>query len=221
VRFALDATGTPVARVAELAARFEQRPTYVRSLGYGTGPLLGLLLDRYQPGWRQRTAPPDLAARLAAALPDDAAHADTPVVETAWRRAEHYGVQQIRLEESERARRVAERRARYRRELVDGPVLHLELPDRRLMFNPNTVLALGAAGNVYPGAILLGPWGRLTLEEGAALAPPGRDWARVAAPATLQPGPDGALHGPGWTLEIESGWRVVAGDRPGDFRLAQ
>src|SRR5690606_12154716 len=32
---------------------FEDRPTYVRSLGYGTGPAFGLLLDRHAPGWQR------------------------------------------------------------------------------------------------------------------------------------------------------------------------
>lgn len=87
------------------------------------------------------------------------------------------------------------------------------------MFNPNTVLSLGDEGNVFPGSILIGPWGRLTLHEGAALATAARDQARVAAPDTLEPGPVGTVNGPGWILELEPEWRLVPGPRPGDFRL--
>ncbi len=221
VRFALDATGEPVARAASLVARFEDTPTYVRSLGYGTGPALGLLLDRLAPGWRLDVGTrPDLATFLAAAtgapatLPDEAAD-DAYVL----RRAHAYDLQTVRAEEWQRANRMAGLRDRYHRELVEGPVLNLELPEGRLMFNPNTVLSLGEHGNVYPGAILLGPWGRLTLHDGAALAPEVRYRARVVAPDVLEPGDDGVLAGPGWTLELEPGWRLVPGPRSGDVEL--
>lgn len=53
------------------------------------------------------------------------------------------------------------KQARYREELVEGPTLALELPERRLLFNPNTVVPLGVEGSVYPGAILEGPWAGL------------------------------------------------------------
>lgn len=221
VRFAIEATDESPKQAAALAARFEDRPTYVRSLGYGTGPLLGLLLDRYDPGWRQRPEPHDLAARLGDAVAEMAAVPDASDTDVAWSRAASYDVETLRSEESERAARIAELRQKYRQELVDGPVLHLELPDKQLMFNPNTVLALGDQGNVYPGAILVGPWGRLTLHEGAALGSHDRGRARVAAPRILEPGPEGKVHGPEWTLELESGWRLIPGERNGDVRLEQ
>jgi hypothetical protein len=103
---------------------------------------------------------------------------------------------------------------------VDGPVLQVALPDRHLRFNPNTVMALGDVGSVYPNAILVGPWGRLTLHDGAALAPDDRTRARVVAPETLEPHPDGTLEGPGWTLELNPGWQLVPGERSGDVRIA-
>lgn len=221
VRFALDVTGAARAEVARKVEAFEDRTTYVRSLGYGTGPALGLLLDRYEPGWRRDVSPvPNLAQRLALALDTPEADPEAPPRrELAARRALAYGSESVREEEVERAERLATERERYRKELVEGPVLHVELPERRLMFNPNTVLALGDEGHVYPGSILVGPWGRLTLQEGAALAAPDRDRARVAAPETVDPDPDGVVNGPGWVLELEPGWRLVPGPRPGDFRL--
>ena len=39
VRFALDVTGVGLDEIARRVESFEKRPTYVRSLGYGTGPL--------------------------------------------------------------------------------------------------------------------------------------------------------------------------------------
>src|SRR5258705_1751917 len=53
-RLALAATGLGDERVARDIASFEKRRSYVRSMAYGTGPGLGLLLDRHDPGWRGR-----------------------------------------------------------------------------------------------------------------------------------------------------------------------
>lgn len=222
-RFALDVTDAGVEKVARQVAAFEDRPTFVRSHGYGTGPALGLLLDRYAPGWRDALGTaPDLAQLLATALEVIETDPDaTPRRELALRRAADYGFDEVQAEEAERADRLAADRARYRQTLVDGPVLELELPDRQLMFNPSTVVSLGDDGDVYPGSILQGPWGRLTLHEGAALAPAGRDRARVAADQSLEPDDERVVQGPGWRLELEPGWRIASGTRSGDFRLTR
>lgn len=221
VRFALDVTGEALERVARSVDGFQNRPTYVRSLGYGTGPALGLLLDRYDPDWRRELgAEPDLARRLAQAL--DAPEADPeaePLQGLATRRAAAYGAAEVQAQEGERAEELRLQRAQYRVELVDGPVLALELPERRLMFNPNTVVSMGPDGNVYPGAILEGPWGRLTLQEGATLATPDRDRAWVAAPQALEPDDQGIVHGPGWTLALEPDWCLVPDPASGNVRL--
>jgi hypothetical protein len=215
VRFALDVTGVGLDEIARRVESFEKRPTYVRSLGYGTGPALGLLLDRYQPGWRRNVrAAPDLAQLLATAL--SAPEADS---EEAGRRAVKYGSDVIQQEETRRAERLAADRKRYREQLVEGPVLTLELPERRLIYNPNTVVSLGDEGNVYPKSILIGPWGRLTLQEGGALASANRDRARVAAPKNVQPDDKGIVLGSGWSLELQPGWRLLADKRSGDFRM--
>lgn len=117
VRFALDVTGADWDEVARKVEDFERRPSYVRSLGYGTGPALGLLLDRYDPGWRLDVGhAPDLAERLATALsaaePDPEAR---PRTDLATRRAAAYGSDVVRVEEAERAERLAVERSRYRK----------------------------------------------------------------------------------------------------------
>jgi hypothetical protein len=87
------------------------------------------------------------------------------------------------------------------------------------MFNPNTVLPLPGEGTVYLGAIVLGDWGRLEIREGGALLDPDWSRARVAAPDRTEPGPDGVLAGPGWTLTLSPGWTLVPAPRPGDLEL--
>jgi hypothetical protein len=127
VRFALDVTGAGLDEIAKRMETFEKRPTYVRSLGYGTGPALGLLLDRYQPGWRRNVrAAPDLAQLLATALSAPEANMTASARrEEAGRRAGAYGLDVVREEETKRAERLAADRKRYREQLVEGPVLTL------------------------------------------------------------------------------------------------
>ncbi|WP_153067014.1 hypothetical protein [Steroidobacter cummioxidans] len=218
MRFALDATGAGMEEIARRVEAFEKRTTYVRSLGYGTGPALGMLLDRYQPGWRRSIGTtPDLARHLASALA--APEASSARRDVADRRAAIYGYATIREEETKRSEHLTAERKRYRQALIEGPVLHVELPERRLLYNPNTVLSLGDEGNVYPKSTLIGPWGRLTLQDGGALAPGYRDRARVAAPKIIAPDAQGIVTGPGWTLTLELGWRLVPATRSGDFRI--
>src|SRR5690606_33746525 len=214
-------TGASLHDIARRMEAFEKRPTYVRSLGYGTGPALGLLLDRYRSGWRRNLGPaPDLAKVLATALGAPTASSATAEERAAAaHRATQYGFDAINNEETQRAERLSAERKRYRQALIDGPVLTLDLPERRLIYNPNTVVSLGEAGNVYPKSTLIGPWGRLTLQEGGALASPNRDRARVASPTNSEPGDQGTVTGPGWTLTLESGWRLVPDKRSGDLRL--
>jgi hypothetical protein len=221
VRFALDVTGVGLDEIARRVESFEKRTTYVRSLGYGTGPALGLLLDRYQPGWRRNVkAAPDLAQLLATALPTHAVNVTAPArLDEAGRRAVSYGLDVVREEETRRAERLAADRKRYREQLVEGPVLTLDLPERRLIYNPNTVVSLGDEGNVYPKSILIGPWGRLTLQEGGALASANRDRARVAAPKNVKADDKGIVTGSGWSLELQPGWRLAPDKRSGDFRM--
>lgn len=220
VRFALDVTGANLEEIARRVESFEKRTTYVRSLGYGTGPALGLLLDRYQPGWRKKIGTaPDMAQRLATAMKAPAASAEASALrEAAVTRAAIYGYDVVREEETKRAERLTAERKRYRELLIEGPVLTVELPERRLMYNPNTVVSLGDAGNVYPKCILIGPWGRLTFQEGGALVSANRDRARVVAPKVIDPD-KGTVTGPGWTLALEAGWRLVPDSRAGDFRI--
>jgi hypothetical protein len=218
-RFALDATGDPVSHVARSTRRFEERRSYVRSLGYGTGPALGLLLDRYLQGWRDGLeAVPALADMLADALGFDAlAVREAPVA-----RAAAYGYDAVHEEERTRATEREALLAHYRARLVDGPVLELRgTSEFRYGFDPNSVVPMGERGTVFPTAFFMDAWGTLRVERGGALMSPERDRVLITAPTTLPRAGERELHGDGWVLELAPGWRVVAGNTRGDFRLAK
>jgi hypothetical protein len=207
----------PATRIADDLAAFEARPTFVRSLGYGTGPALGLLLDDAAPAWRQRVAKDGFAAQLARAIrfspPADLAAAAAAA-------ARRYGATELARAEDARAadrvRRLAELRAR----LVDGPVVRFHQPSLSTSFDPNRIIPLGAEGAVYPTGHFVAAWGALDVTDGGALIAPDMMQLRVPAPAST-PGSGQTVRGPGWTLELAAGWRLVARGRRGDLELMQ
>ena len=212
-RLALTATGLGMARVAQATAEFESRPTYVRALGYGTGPLLGLLLDRYATGWRPRVREAGFSRQLGPAIGfDQPGNLDSAVAASAPR----YGGDSLAQVENARAEVRADAVARFRALLVDGPVIILRAEQMMRSFNPNNLVALGASGTVYPTGTFQADWGVLTVEQGGALVLPGNREVRVPVPAAMDP-LSAVIAGSGWRLELKPGWRLTPGPRPGDF----
>ncbi len=212
-RLALAATGLSNARVAEAAAEFENRPTYVRALGYGTGPLLGLLLERYAPGWRTRLHTAGFSRQLAPAV-GFVAPAD--LAGTVAASAARYGGDSLAREEDERAVTRAAAVAEFRSVLVDGPVIVLQADQLVRSFNPNNLVPLGSSGTVYPTGTFQADWGVLTVDRGGALVAPGNREVRVSVPAAIDAAA-AVVAGAGWRLELAPGWRLRPGPRSGDF----
>ena len=184
--------------------------SFVRSFAYTSGPPYGLLLDQRLPGWRTKlSTQSDLSALLASTLP---AHAAA----SAEGRAALYGTAAIRVAEADRAEKAQAAKARYRARLVDGPTLLL--PGGRkfaFSFNPSALLSLSDTDTVYPTFHATAEWGTLDVTDGV-LVPTDFSRATVAAPQNTQ-GPH--LEGPGWTLELASGWIVVPGARAGSYTI--
>jgi hypothetical protein len=217
---ALRATGETPSRVAAALARFEAQPSYVRSFAYATGPALGLLLDRYAPGWRTRAAgTTSLSGALAAAVAMDLRDGRRLRREALARAAVHGGPEVARDEDARVSARTA-RLARLRARLVDGPVLVLRQQGLQLSFDPGGLVPLGAAGTVYASGSFRAPWGELRVAGGdGVLLDAAFTRGALAAPSDTGARP---LRGDGWVLELAPGWRVrpAAGERAGDLTLA-
>jgi hypothetical protein len=213
------------ARAAAALPAFERRQSFVRSLGYGSGPPLGLLLDRFAPGWRTRVAMiPSLAQELRRAVAMPAGSLD---VDAARAAAQAYGYREVVAAEDTLIAERAARVARYRALLVDGPLVELPLSGSfTRVFNPNQLVALGDDGTVYPTGVFTDIWGRLEVSVAALLSP---DMQTLSIPLAadagvatfLEPADDvRALETPGFTLQLAAGWRLQpAADRPGSYRL--
>jgi hypothetical protein len=208
-RVALDYLRLPWQRAATMTHDFERRKTYVRSLGYGTGPGLGLLLDVLRPGWRARVGQDGLAAQLSSWL---GVSSDAGAAQAARR----YGGDSLAVEEDRRAEARTRQLAQYRAALIDGPVLELHQNGVQRAFNPNELIPFGAEGTIYPTGTFGAEWGSLEVERGGALLAP--DFTLVRLPAPRSPG-DSVVQGEGWVLKLAPGWKVVPGGRPGDLTV--
>ncbi|HVP13926.1 MAG TPA: hypothetical protein VMS88_00200 [Terriglobales bacterium] len=223
------------AAILDDLARAEQAPSYVRSFAYGSGPAYGWLLDEAAPGWRRDlVATSDLGVLLGAALQPPPALPSPDVLES---RARRYGLDTLRAVEQTRERARLARLAADRARFVEGRVLAIPLHAPQVSFDPRSLQPLDTLGTVYPTLRVSDVWGILEVTSGGALL--ARDWSRVTVPApadttvarllggSLQDFVDRAgaspadttrtrLHGDGWELNLEPGWWIVAGARPGD-----
>ncbi|HEX7176390.1 MAG TPA: hypothetical protein VF240_14090 [Pyrinomonadaceae bacterium] len=217
--FKLSAAAEPQL-IAYLTRQIEQapgRPTFVGSFAYSSGPAYGILLDASLPDWRKGLTPQDdLGELLRRAhrikLPSD-------LKARAEKQAAQYDAAALRLTESAREATRRKLIAEYRMRLVDGPTLLApKTATGRVAFNSTNIVPLEGVGTVYPTATVRDEWGVLEVSNGALMVSEGGRITKVyvPAPADLDARP---LKGDGWTLELNSGWVVIPGERKGDYIL--
>lgn len=187
------------------------RETFVRSFAYASGPAYGILLDGTGKNWRKSLRKEDdlgalLQKILAVKLPQD-------ITRAANERARIYDGDKLQASETDRENKRKELVTAYRAKLVDGPVLVIFLQKMRMELNPNTLVPLDSLGTVYPTIRVVDVWGILTVSKGALI---NSTYSRiyVSAAGGLSSPP---IQGDGWTLELNPGWTVVAGERKGDY----
>jgi len=191
-----------------------QKQTFVRSFAYATGPAYGLLLDETGEDWRTNLKTSDdlgtlLRERMAIELPQN-------LKQEAEVRAKSYNGETLQASEEERENKRQRLLAKYRDQLVEGPLLVIPLRKMQMQFNPGNLLPLEPLGTVYPDIRVVDEWGVLTVSKGALMNP---TFSRicVSAPSTLSVS---SAQGDGWTLEMNPGWKVEAGERKGDYVIA-
>ena len=188
-----------------------QKQTFVRSFAYASGPAYGLLLDQTKGNWRKGLNKEDdlgilVQRRLGIKLPRD-------LKTTAEARSNNYdGVKLIAFE----TKREHDRQsilAAYRTQLVDGPLLTMPVQQMNMQMNPGNLVPLEPLGTVYPDLRVVDVWGILTARKGALIK---SDFSKiyVSAPTSSTASP---IQGDGWTLELNKGWALAAGERNGDF----
>jgi hypothetical protein len=206
------------AEPARLAARLDSAPardiSWVRAVGYDTGPAYGFLLDAlaasaWRPAYAAGNRLPDILRTVLGS---------TPFTTALEARARLYGGDAIRRAEEERAAAIARRTRSLRARFVENAVLRLIPGALRVTFDPNGQYPLGDAGTVMRNFRWAGAEGAELVAPEGALVSPSWQWIQVPLPASVPaPGPLSAprtLEGPGWTLTLPAGWRFTrVGDR--------
>jgi hypothetical protein len=209
---ALRATGEDMERVARRTEDFEENNAFARSFAYGTGPALGLLLDRYAAGWRARALVTPLDAMLMTSLHSDGGG---DLGSRSEKRAQLYGYRAVAAAEREREERHQAFLTRLKAEFVDGAVLQFpNAPDMNRNFDPMRLVPVPPHGTYYPTGVFTAAWGKVTVEEGGALVAPDNVSLRVKAPDDPSARP---LRGTGWTLDLAPGWTVKEAEHRGSF----
>lgn len=192
---------------ARMLDQYDRHQAYAHAYAYATGPAYGLLLDEVRPDWRgelrQGAAPADI---LAAEL-----QPDPPSAVRLRRTAERYGGAAILAEETAHQEARRAEIALLRTRFTTGPRLELPLGQMQIEFDPTKVTPIEGMGSVYEVLTLRDAWGELRAIEGALIS---TDLARLVVHAPSQNG----LSGPGWTLALAPGYRLVGPGADGAFR---
>ena len=212
VRLGLETSQARVDYALRDLSAFVDAPTFVRSFAYATGPAYGLLLDQADPEWRKKL---NSGKRLDELL-STALQLPAPGLARLTAREAAYDDGTLYAQEVKREAARQARLAALTAKLVDGPVVVLTLHKANYQFNPQTLVALGEYGTVYPTMRVVSDWGILEVEDGALLDKEAKT-VRVSA-AGLDPS---GLKGPGWRLELKPGWVVSPGARKGDWTVTQ
>lgn len=194
------------------------RANYTRSFAYWTGSAYAYLLNVTEAvkfdeiRWRKAMKPDSsLTDMLAVAMGAHVSTSEAEVLEAAKR----YGYEDILAAEQAKAKEREARATEIRRKFLESTVLVLPLDKVNISFNPNGVMSLGSEGLYYPTATVIETWGKLEVTEGLLLAAD-RKTARVAPPANFED-----RRGPGWTITLDGGWRIVKDERTGNFHVVQ
>lgn len=211
VKLGLSSPVDQVAHAIRDLKAFAAAPTFVRSFAYATGPAYGLLLDSARPGWfRNAGEGPGLADALEASLDLQREVSSGDLAE----RIASYD-DGLRAREDDRERKRQALLSGFRQRLIEGPVVTLQLEKANFQFNPQTLSPLDDIGTVYPTVRVTDRWGSLEVERDGALVR--RQPFRVIVSALGATGDTREANG--WRLSLNPGWRLQAGERPGDFVL--
>ncbi len=214
-RMAMLVTGAGLARVAEHVAGYEKTPSFVRSFAYGSGPGLGVLLDRFSPGWRAAVG----TQRDPGAMLGQAIHFRQPrnLATMARARAMEYGWQDVDQEEAARESTREPMMRDFRARLADGPTITLRqlLDSLSWGFDPTALIAFDLASVIYPFGSFSAPWGSLNVEKNGVWVR--NDLSLIRIGVATAPGQDTReLSGDGWTLKLNPGWEIrPSGAKPG------
>jgi hypothetical protein len=218
-RLAMQLTGEGPARVAKYVRDYEvSTPTFVRAFAYGTGPAIGVLLDQFNPAWREEVRKNrDIGALLAQAIRFQRPRSLDQAART---RARDYGWDEVDRGEAARDSARAPTMQGYRSRLGAGPVLTLLQSKDSLAwsYDPTELVGFDLQSTVYPSGNFSAPWGKLTVDQGGVLVQNDFSWIKIGLPSAPIAPEAREIRGDGWTLALNPGWSLRPDpSHPGSF----
>jgi hypothetical protein len=206
-------TGDTVSREARVVESFEDSNAFARSFGYAVGPALGLLLDRYSPGWRKGIREAEsLDSMLISALKFQP---PANLQSSAKERASLYGYRAVASAEKEREQSHQAFLSELQKKFLHSPTLDFpKAPEMTRTFNPQTLVPFPPYGTFYPSGTFAANWGKLEVESGGALLAPDNYSLRLPAPSDTNARP---VRGDGWTLQLAPGWTIRRSDETKNY----
>ena len=207
-RLAMQLTGEGPARVAKFVRDYETTPTFVRAFAYGTGPAIGILLDQFDPAWREEVRKTrDIGALLAQTI---RLQRPLNLDQTARARARDYGWDEIDRSEAARDSARAPTMQGYRARLGVGPVVTLRQSKDSLAwsYDPTELVGFDLQSTVYPSGNFSAPWGKLTVDHGGVLVQNDFSWIKIGLPSAPIAAGAREIKGDGWTLVLNPGWSL-------------
>ncbi len=203
---------------------FYQKPSFVRSMAYVTGPVYGYLLNINNKGWNKlfmQTSAQRQALFFSNLLMKNYNLSSPQNIEAAYNNIAAnnlYNFDSIYAFEKNREDLRLKMLAINKAKFIDGPVLILPNANMNFVFNPNEVQVIDGYGPVYPTFSGKADWGNLEVKKGGAFI---KDWMQVYVP--LPPNFDDSaltVTNDNWQLELKPGWIIKNGKRAGDYEVA-
>jgi hypothetical protein len=195
-------------RILEFLDRIYKNTSYASGYGFVHGALYATLLNDKEFDFRQiQQSDFDLgkAAREAygVILPEVCR-------DVAGSLAVNYDIQAIRTEESEREAMINERTGKIIATFFEKPVVTVTMESPNFSYEPEDINFLDSLGTLYERLRVSDNWGRLTVDDGAALLANDLHTLRISARDMAID--RNHISGAGWHLVLNDGWQAVTGE---------
>ncbi len=175
--------------------------TFVRSFGYHSGVLYGLLLDECSKEWRKSIKyDSDLGEMLRYEYNINLSDLSVNKSKKGYHFDEIYQYEYKRNQEREKIT------SQYLDKFISGPILQLNMNHSEVTFNPNNIWELKGYGNVYETAEIIDDFGKIVVAKGGMLI--SSDWNKAFVSSKNIHLSGNNITGDGWRLKLKDGYII-------------